>query len=264
MNAELAHKRLHAQRSQGILVTHLGTNGLVRHREEGCLKLRIPFAAQEGILINTSGGLAGGDQLSTKISVGQDAHFTLTSQAAERVYRTLGPAAKISHQFEIEEGASLFWLPQETILFDGSALHRSLTVKMRKGAKFLAVEAFVLGRTAMAETLSQFDLRDSWNVYRGEKLIHEERLAMSGGVPNTLATLHSANAFATVLLVDDFAERHMAKLQAVIGTGNGISCWNGKLLARFTAKDGFLLRKTLKAVLSVCLDGISLPRNWEI
>ena len=225
------------------------------------LGMALPLSA---IIINTSGGLAGGDQLSTQLTVAAAANFTVTSQAAERVYRTLGPAAEIAHEFVIEDAAILAWLPQETILFNASALNRSLTVRLGEGARFLAVEAYVLGRTAMPETLNTFSLRDTWDIYRGENLIHAERLAMAGPVPKSEATLHGAKAFATVMLVDDNAERFVPKLRAITGSDHGISIWNGKLLARLVAEDGFHLRKTVKAVLSVCLDGRALPRNWEM
>ena len=264
LNAELAYELLHKQRSHGSLKTHFGVHGLIRHREDGCLKIRIPFGSTEAILINTGGGLAGGDQLSTQLSVEQGAHFSVTSQAAERVYRTLGPAAKVSHDFVVGGGASMHWLPQETIMYDGSALQRNMTVRLGDGATFLAVEAFILSRTAMAETITQSELRDTWNIYRDEKLIHAERLTMSGAPPHSPATLNRGKAFATLLLVDDNAANLSPQISFAFQSPIGISCWNGKLLARLVAEDGFQLRKALKSVLSACLNGKPLPRNWEM
>ena len=264
LNAELAHELLHKQRSHGSLKTHFGVHGLIRHREDGCLKIRIPFGSTEAILINTGGGLAGGDQLSTQLSVEPGAQFSVTSQAAERVYRTLGPAATVAHEFTVGAGASFHWLPQETILFDGSALQRNMTVRIGEGATFLAVEAFILGRTAMAETLIQFELHDTWNIYRADRLIHAERLTMSGASPHSKATLNKGRAFATVMLIGAHAAMLVPKLRSIVGDNLAISCWNGKLLARLVAEDGFQLRKALKAVLSACLNGEPLPRNWEM
>ena len=264
MQFQIAHTLLHQQRSRGTIETHLGPNGLVRHREEGCLKLRLPHGGQEAILINTSGGLAGGDEISTRISVAANTNFYITSQAAERVYQTLGPPAIVENRFEIADGASFCWLPQEAILFNGANLTRKMDVYLAKGASFLAVESIVLGRTAMHENLTQIEFRDQWNVWQNNKLIHAERMKLSGMPAQSLATLNGANAFATVVLISGQAEQKLPFLQKVLRGQQGVSCWNGKLLARLVAEDGFQLRNTLKLVLSACLDGKALPRNWEM
>jgi len=259
-----AHRLLHQQRSQGAVETRLGPNGLVRHREQGCLKLRLPHGGQEAILINTSGGLAGGDQISTRISVTTNTNFSITTQAAERVYQTLGPSAIVENRFEVAEGSGFFWLPQETILFNGASLTRKMDVHLAKGARFLAVESVVLGRTAMLENLTQIEFRDQWNIWQNEKRIHAERMKISGAPAQSSATLNGLKAFATVVLISEQVEQKLPLVQKILRGQHGVSCWNGKLLARLVAEDGFQLRNTLKLVLSACLDGRALPRNWEM
>lgn len=264
MPIHAAHRLLHQQRSQGAIETRLGPNGLVRHREQGCLKLRLPHGGQEAILINTSGGLAGGDHISTQISVTAKTNFSITTQAAERVYQTLGPAAIVENKFEVAAGASFFWLPQETILFNGASLTRKMDVHLTKGARFLAVESVVLGRTAMHENLTQIDFSDQWTIWQNGKPIHAERLKLSGPPAQSPATLNGGKAFATVVLISEQVEQKLSILQKVLRGQQSVSCWNGKLIARLVAEDGFQLRNTLKLVLSACLDGRALPRNWEM
>ena len=264
MPTQLAHKLLLEQRSRGALDTRLGQHGLVRHREDGCLKLRLPHGAHEAIMINTSGGLAGGDQLTAKIAVEPGSAFVVTSQAAERAYKTLGPAAEIEHQFEVAEGASLAWVPQETIMFDAASLKRKMTVRLSPTATFLGVESIVLGRIDMGEKLSAINLHDHWDIWQGGKLIHAERLSIVGALPRSLATLGENSAFATMLLVSDQVEFLLPQLCKILSGENAVSAWNGKLIARLVAKDGFQLRKTLKKVLSACLLGKALPRLWEM
>ena len=157
MQFQPIHKLLHQQRSRGAVETQLGPNGLIRHREEGCQKLRLPHGGQEAILITTSGGLAGGDEISTRISVAEGAYFAVTSQAAERVYQTLGPLAFVENKFNVAASASFCWLPQETILFNGASLTRKMDVHLATGASFLAVESIVVGRTAILENLTQLE-----------------------------------------------------------------------------------------------------------
>ncbi len=74
--------------------------------------MRVPRASHDAILINVSGGLAGGDAIKIVAEAGQGTRLTVTTQAAERLYRTLGPAADVSVSLKAEAGSTLFWLPQ--------------------------------------------------------------------------------------------------------------------------------------------------------
>ena len=114
------------QRSEGAILLSMGPLGVRRMREAHAAKVRIPHGSHEAILINTGGGLAGGDRFSFTITAEENARLTVTSQAAERVYRSLGPAADVEVTLAAHAGATLMWLPQETILFDGAALTRRI------------------------------------------------------------------------------------------------------------------------------------------
>lgn len=107
--------RFHAQRSRGEVKLGFGPRGVEHFREAGAAKLRLPQGSTEAILINTSGGLAGGDRHVIDIGV-SEANLTVTTQAAERVYRSLGPAAELHVSLKVGPQARLCWLPQETIL----------------------------------------------------------------------------------------------------------------------------------------------------
>ena len=113
--------RLLEQRSIGEVMLRMQQAGPAIIRESGSLKLRISKGTTEAILINAGGGIAGGDVITVNAEVGPQATLTLTSQAAERVYRSLGPPAKVDVSLKAEAGSKLFWLPQETILFQHSA-----------------------------------------------------------------------------------------------------------------------------------------------
>ena len=113
----------------------MGAHGLKRMREAHAAKVRIPQGSHEAILINTGGGLAGGDRFTFTITAEENARLTVTSQAAERVYRSLGPAADVEVRLAAHAGATLMWLPQETILFDGAALTRRITADLAEDAQ---------------------------------------------------------------------------------------------------------------------------------
>jgi urease accessory protein len=237
-------------------------DGISVMREAGSSKCRMPRGAHEAILINTSGGLAGGDTVHIKAEVGESAKLTLTSQTAERIYRTLGPAAEVSVSLLAGKDSNLLWLPQESIFFEGSALARTLDVDMAEGATFLAVEPMVFGRTEMGEQVSKVSVVDRWNIRREGKLVHAEAFKLGPSMPRTQASFADNHATATLLFVSPQAETLVEKVRDVLGPNDGTSSWNGKLVARLLAKDGYHLRKTLKQVLSVCVGREVLPKCW--
>jgi urease accessory protein len=257
-----ATARLLEQRSVGHVHLRMECDGIAIMREAGSAKCRMPRGTREAILINTSGGLAGGDKVFIKAEVGAGATLTLTSQAAERVYRTLGPAAEVQVDLSVAKNASLFWLPQETIAFEGSALSRSLNVVVSEGATFLAVEPLVFGRTEMGEHINHISILDQWNVRRQGKLVHAEALRLGPNLPMGEADLAGHHAMATLLFISPIAETLLEQVREVLGPSDGASAWNGKLVARLLAKDGFHLRKTLIQVLAACAGRVNMPKCW--
>ncbi|MCB1434411.1 MAG: urease accessory protein UreD [Alphaproteobacteria bacterium] len=259
-----AAEAIRHQRSEGSVLLRTGPLGLIRMREAGSSKVRFPFRGNEAILINTSGGLAGGDRASFNIGVEADTRLTVTTQAAERVYCSLGPAAEMDVKLTAATSATLHWLPQETILFDGAALSRRINVDLAPGARFLAVESVIMGRKAMGETVAHAALRDRWRIHSAGRLIHADDLAFDGAPPVTRATLGNAMAFATIALVRDRVETLLDPIRAVVGECGSASAWNGKLVARLAASDGFELRKALIPALSVLVQGDVLPKVWSM
>jgi urease accessory protein len=237
-------------------------DGIAVLRESGSSKCRLPRGSTEAILINTSGGLAGGDRLAVTASVGQGARLTLTSQAAERVYRTLGPAAEVSTSLSAAPGACLLWLPQETILYDGAALQRRYDVALADDAEFLAMEAVILGRTEMGEVVQDVQVQDQWRISRGGKLVHADATGFSGMPPMGPAALAGSRAYASVLMVSDRAERMVDSLNQVLGAQGAASAWNGKLVARVLARDGHHLRKLVIPMLAAIVGPTALPKPW--
>lgn len=246
------------QRSVGELAFTMGISGPQILRESGASKIRIPHGSTQAILINTGGGLAGGDKFNHTFGCEQGASLSLTSQAAERVYQTLGPPAEIATQIGVEKGAQLFWLPQETILFNGASLARTYTVTLAHTAKFLSIEPIIFGRTEMNEKITSLHLKDRWRIWRDGKLLHAEDLKLGPKLPVSLATLNGAHSMATVIYVAADAETKLEAMREF----SAASAWNGKLIARFIAKDGYTLRKALIPAIKVLAGAEALPKIW--
>ena len=255
------------QRSVGRLALEIAANGaVVRRREEGCAKLRMPTRlagqAPEAILINTSGGLAGGDCLEIDVKAASD--LCLTTQAAEKVYRSLSDETRISTRLSGQGGARLLWLPQETILFDGARLGRSLDVDLQENAGLLAVESVVLGRKAMGERLTIFSFHDRWRIRRDGRLIYADDLRFDPARVLGAAALNGARAFATLVFVGADVERFLKPLREIFADRGGVSAWDGKLVARLVGVDGFDLRKALIPALTLLAAPNELPKVWTL
>jgi urease accessory protein len=263
------------QRSRGcgrIAVTGDGDlTRLTRLYQDGCGKIRLPRDARarglEAVLINTAGGLTGGDVMDWQAEAGAGAALTISTQACERVYRARDGRAEVRTTLTVGDGGRLDWLPQETILYDGGALDRRLDVDLGAGARLLAAEAVVLGRTAMDETVRHGELHDRWRIRREGRLIFADDLRLTGPIDalaQSAPVLGGARAFASLLLAAEDAARFLAPLRAVLGPTGGASAFDGKLFARLTAPDGFSLRKVLLPALEVLRDGAPLPRVWRM
>ena len=240
-----------------------------RLREEGSLRVRCPgppAAELEAVIVNTAGGVAGGDRLTFEFAVGPGARLVVTTAAAEKVYRTLAPDATIGVKLSVGTGAALAWLPQETILFDRARLTRTIDIDLAENAELLLAEALVFGRSGMGEAVDDIRLFDRWRLRRGGRLVHAEAVRLEGAVAAKLAQRAVAAggiAVATVLAAPA-EEATAASVRALAGRVRGevgVSAWNGFAVARLCAADGAALRHDLAAVLTA-LRGAPLPRLW--
>ncbi|MCB8878890.1 urease accessory protein UreD [Acidisoma cellulosilytica] len=250
-------------------------------RQEGCFKARQPRPEPGGIpetvLLNTSGGITGGDDLAARIEAEDGTHFVVTTQAAERYYKAspASPPATIRSDLRVEDGALLEWLPQETILFDRCRVDRTLSVDLAPGARFLGVESLIFGRQAMGETVDEISLRDRIIIRHGGKLILHDATRLEGEVATLMArasTFADARAMATIVAVRPDAGDFVEPLRAALGQGllpdhsleAGVSAWNGLVLARLLATDGATLRRAVMAALDILRAGAPLPRVWQL
>jgi len=241
--------------------------------QSGCLRAHLlrtePGHSSEAVLLNTAGGLTGGDRLSMAISWGPLTHATVTTQACEKLYRAAAGEARIDTTLNVHAGARAEWLPQETILFDRAALRRDLQVRIAPGSVFTGLEATVLGRTAMGEVVSNARFTDQWRIWRGAQLIYADAFALGGDIPALIAKMPVTQdrlAFASLLHVSSEAEGALKAVRGELPTLDCItaaSAWNGLLAIRFIANEGRHLRAAIVRVLNVLRES-PLPRVWQI
>jgi urease accessory protein len=240
-----------------------------RVHEQGGLRVRCPgppAGELEAMIVNTAGGMAGGDHFDLDFAVGPGARLLVTSAAAEKVYRTRGAETTIAVKLDVAAGGALAWLPQETILFDKARLQRSIDVDLAADARLMLAEALIFGRTGMGEAVTDGFLLDRWRVRRGGRLLHAETVRLDGNVTAKLAQSPVAKggvAIASVLLVpgDDAIVAAVRDASQQCRGEFGASAWNGIAVMRLVAADGAALRHDLAHVLAT-LRGGQLPRLW--
>ena len=265
-----------ANRARGALEASFRRVGarteIVGPFETGGYRLRVPRSHDgscEAVIVNTGGGMAGGDRAAFRFTAGLGTRATVTTTAAEKIYRAEAGAARVDVAIALAEGAGFEWLPQETILFDGSRLERTLAVEMAPDADLLIAETLVFGRLAMGERLVSGSLHDRWRIRRGGRLTLAEELRMEGEVTASLdraAIGAGARAAATIVLMAPRAEALLdaarEALDAAAGdVSAGASAWDGRLVVRALSASPARLRGAVAAALTA-LRGRPLPRLW--
>jgi urease accessory protein len=240
--------------------------------EQGPLRIRFPRIAAEGVLegvlVNTGGGVVGGDRLEFEIETGEGASLALTSQASEKVYRSSGADAEISVALTAQPRSRLAWLPQEAILFDRARIARRIEANVAGNASLTICESVVFGRTAMGESVVDGSIRDRWRVRRDGKLIFADALTLDGEVGKILAgpaIAGGATAVGTLLQIAPDCEQRLDAVRAAHAQEHaeaGASAFYGILIVRILAQDRLGLRAAILSTLTAL--GSEPPRAFSL
>jgi len=236
-----------------------GTNRITDAFQQHPVRIMFPRLAGQAIgeivLVNTSGGVAGADAIDVSIGARRGASITVSSQAAEKVYRSLGQPARIDTQLKVEEGATLAWLPQETILFNRSRLLRTTQISLDGTGALLALEWLVLGRAGHGETLTDGDIAERWYVRIRGRLQWADCFRLSGSVFSELhrhALLSGCTALATLVYFGPQPERQLElfrQWRSLADCQIASTCINGLIIVRMLAPTAASLRGALRFLL---------------
>lgn len=258
------------QRAQGRSGATFVDGRLHDLRQQGCAKALLPHVrgTPEVVFLNTAGGLTSGDRLSYFTQT--DTRLVATTQAAERAYRADHGPAHVDVTHDVAANGWLDWLPQETILFDRANLSRDTVISLAPEAGCLMLEAVVLGRAAMGETVRDLAFRDHRRIQRGGRPVFWEPFTLSGDILSKGARgalLGGARAFATLVLCTRGAEDALPAVRAALhddGVTGAASGWDGKCIVRLLAVDGWPMRRKILALMDVLRHGAAPPRVWQL
>ena len=238
--------------------------------QQGSAKVRFPKSYDdqlEAVLINTAGGLTGGDQIDWDLHLKPNSNVVVTTQACEKAYKASADSAHVATTMRLDKNSLLHWLPQETILYDQSSLQRRFDVELDATATLFAVECLQLGRDAMGETIEHLAFHDRWRIKQDGKLIFADDLRLSGHEASN-AKLGNNHAFASLVFISPLDEERLnglaEKLRQICPSRmSGFSVSGRRLTGRILAQDSYLLRQALIPVLKE-IRGCELPRVWRI
>ena len=243
------------------------------------LRVFLPYSyasnCMEIVLANTAGGVVAGDELNVTVWTKEMAAVIVTSQAAEKVYRSEGMDAKIAVSLAAGSGTRLHWIPQETILFDGVRLRRRMVIDVERGASVLAGEMQVLGRTASGEQLTHGLFHDEWRVRYAGELMWADNLHLAGNVRKQLHStvgFDGGNAMASLVYVAEDNAAHMDCARSLLGDAQcrtGVTLVGKVMIARWLGKDPAVLRQSytdfvVAFISEVSAEPFSLPQVWRV
>jgi urease accessory protein len=227
-----------------------------------------PTPDAETILVNTAGGITGGDDFTLDAAVTRGATLTITTQAAERAYRAQhGEIGHVTTRLSVGDNAYLKWLPQELILFERCALRRHLKIDLTAQARLLMVEPVVFGRAAMPETLRDVMFQDRIKITRDGQPIYIDGMDLIGDATKHLARAAIANgagAMASVVMVGPDVASYLNPIRDLLPDTAGASLLSETTLAiRQLARDSYELRRSLIPILEH-LSHNTLPTSWRL
>ena len=239
--------------------------------QEGCAKIRLPHThdrSLDAVLINTAGGLTGGDHMRWEADIAPGSRATITTQACERIYRSTGATAQVETQLKVGADAHLDWLPQETILFAASRFQRRIDIDLAPGAGLTAIEAVLLGRDAMGEDARDAMFRDTWRIRRNGRLVHAEATHIDGSglARDNSALLAGTRAFATIIHFGPDLASRLEQIRSLLpeGANAAASVTGERLVIRAMANSGLALRRVIVPILGALSRAGSLPRLWHL
>ena len=243
----------------------------MRIAESGSMRIRLPRGSEQGIdavIVNTAGGIACGDSFEAEIEAADGAFITVTTPAAEKVYRSDGPVSHMLTRLRVGSQARIDWMPQETILFDQAKLARRLDADIAEDSSLSVFEAVVFGRATRSETISDGLFSDRWRIRRAGSLAYADTFRLAGPISATLkkpGVANEARAVATFLHVAPDAEARLESIRALLlNDADGeaaASAWNGLLVVRFSAVTIERLRVATMRFL-IEFRSAPLPRVW--
>ncbi len=180
-----SHQQWYGRLILEFAVRH-GKTKLLPQMATAPLKVQRPFYPEgadvcHAAILHTAGGLVGGDRLKVDLNLQPGAHSLITTPGATKIYRSNGFSAQQTIQIQVSTGATLEWLPQETIVFNGAVYRQDLRVELAGDSSWLGWEITRFGRTARGERFTMGEWRSHVEIWQQGRPLWIDRQLVKGG-----------------------------------------------------------------------------------
>ena len=275
---EASHGAWQAQLTLGFAL-HGSVSRLVERRHSGPLRVQKPLypegeAVCHAIIVHPPGGVVGGDQLQVDAAVGDGAHAVLTSPGAAKWYRANGHVSGQRVALRAGAGASIEWLPQESIFFDQACVRLRHEVELAADASYIGLDIVCLGRSASGESFRTGSIAQHTQIRRGGKLLWWEQGVLAAGGPLMKSALGMAGqtVCATLIAVGaPVAAPVLAALRGIAvpdGAQFGATQMKAVLVVRLLCSDSEAARRVMLAAWQLVRPALLgraavIPRIWN-
>ena len=168
-----------------VYANRSGATQIIQNQMQAPLKVQRPFYPEgkevcHSVILHTAGGVVGGDRLSLNFHLQANAKALITTAAAGKIYRSSGQLAQQNIDLQVDSGANLEWLPQETIVFDGAMYRQDLRVELAPQASILLWEITRFGRTARGEKFLSGEWRSHTEIWQQNSPLWIDRQWLKG------------------------------------------------------------------------------------
>ncbi|CAD6874392.1 urease accessory protein UreD [Methylomonas fluvii] len=245
---------------------------LVKRQHRGPLTVQRPFYPEGEVchvyLLHPPGGVVAGDRLTINASAEPSAHALITTPAAGKFYRSGGGKAQQTVNLTVADNASLEWLPQETIVYQGARLNSSMNIDLAERGRFIGWELLALGRPAAGEGFENGSANLNWRISRAGRLLYLERLRLDAAAFQARWGLFGHSACGTLFAYPATALQ-LAAVQALIGEepNRGVTLIEGLLICRGLDRRADLLKGFFERVWGLVRGDVvgkevCAPRIW--
>jgi urease accessory protein len=262
-----------------VYADRLNSTQLIHSHHQAPLKVQRPFYPEgakicHSVMLHTAGGVVGGDRLSYNLHLQNSTQALITTAAASKIYRSTGLQARQNINIQIDAGACLEWLPQETIIFNGAIYRQDLRVELAPGASWLGWEITRFGRTARGEKFVQGEWRSHTEIWREGLPLWIDRQWL----PGSEEVFHSPHGLAGQPIVgslvwvgNPISGETLAKMRNLwVGTGEiGMTQLQNGFLCRYRGASTSEVRNWFTVIwqllrVSVLNRSSCVPRVWQV
>ena len=226
---------------------------LVRRDYAGPLVVQKPFYPEGApchvYLIHPPGGVVAGDRLRMDLDVEPHAHAVVTTPAAGKFYRSEGAVAHQAVRLAVASQGRLEWLPQETLLFEGTRVDASVDIALETGARFIGWEVMSFGRPAINEGFSHGRVDVSWRITQDGAPFYVERMAVD---PEAFKAVWGLQGHAAVgaMFATPATPKHLEMVRSALGDARnvGVTLLDGVLICKVLGMRADLIRAQFEHV----------------